>query len=67
MGISPRLYINQKKIECAKKLLSEGFSITEVAMHLNFVSSSYFSSVFKKYTNCTPSEYIKKSKIHSEI
>lgn len=58
MSISPRCYINQQKIEYAKQLLREGKSITETAMILNFSTSSYFSSVFKKYTICTPSEYL---------
>lgn len=62
LGISPRNYINQKKVECAKKLLLEGKSVTETAMYLNFASSNYFSTVFKKYTRCTPLEFVKSQK-----
>lgn len=58
LGIAPRHYINQKKIEYAKKLLAEGKSVTETAMILNFTTSNYFSSVFKKYTRYTPTEYL---------
>lgn len=57
IGVSPRNYINIQKIELAKKLLKEGNSKTETAMLLGFNTSSYFSSVFKKYTTKTPSEY----------
>jgi len=60
IGVSPRNYINKRKIEYGKALLMEGKSVTEVAMILNFSSSNYFSTVFKKYTLCTPSEFVKK-------
>lgn len=59
IGVSPRNYINIQKIELSKKLLKEGKSKTETAMLLGFNTSSYFSSVFKKYTTKTPSEYTK--------
>ena len=58
VGISPRNYINKKKINFSKMLLLKDISVTEVAMQLNFNTSSYFSTVFKKYTTMTPSEYI---------
>jgi AraC-like DNA-binding protein len=57
VGISPRNYINQEKIEFSKKLLRQGYPITDVAMQLGFNSSSYFSTVFKKYTMEMPKEY----------
>lgn len=57
LGIAPRHYINQKKIEYAKELLAEGKSVTETAMLLNFTTSNYFSSVFKKYTSYAPTAY----------
>ena len=59
LGIAPRHFINQQKIEYAKTLLLEGKSVTDTAMLLNFTTSSYFSTVFKKYTLYTPSEYLK--------
>ncbi len=61
VGITPMEYINLQKISYAKKILSKGESnITNLAFMLGFSSSNYFSSVFKKYTNCTPREYQKK-------
>lgn len=60
VGISPRNFINQQKIEAAKSLLLEGVSITDAAMQLGFDTSSYFSVVFKRYTAQTPSEFVKK-------
>lgn len=58
VGISPRNYINQEKIEYSKKLLCQGHPITDVAMQLGFNSSSYFSTVFKKYTMEMPRAYV---------
>lgn len=57
LGVSPRCFINQQKIEHAKNLLLEGETKTDIAMQLGFSSSSYFSAVFKKFTSCTPTEY----------
>lgn len=59
LGISPRRYVNQQKIEYSKYLLLEGQSVTDIAMLLGFNTSSYFSTVFKKYTLYTPMEYVK--------
>lgn len=59
IGTSPRNYINQRKIEYSKPLLLSGQPITAVAMNLGFNTSSYFSSVFKKYTLLSPREYKK--------
>lgn len=65
IGTSPREYINKSKIEYSKKLLREGISITDTAMQLSFNSSTYFATVFKKYTMLTPSEYIARVKAAS--
>lgn len=59
MGVSPRNYINQEKISRAKALLLKGYTVTDVAMLLSFNDSSYFSTVFKKYTLKTPRQYVK--------
>ncbi len=58
LGVSPRHYVNCQKVESAKTLLESGKSPTETAMLLHFSDSSYFSTVFKKYTLYTPREYI---------
>lgn len=60
VGIAPRHYINYRKIQTAKKLLTDGVPVTEVAMALGFNSSSYFTVVFRRYNACSPSEYIQK-------
>lgn len=57
MGTSPRDFVNFHKVEAAKNLLLEGHSITDVAMELSFSSSNYFSSVFRRYTSFSPTQY----------
>lgn len=61
VGITPSEYITLQKLEYAKKVLSDSdHSITDLAYSLGFSSSNYFCSVFKKFMDCTPSEYRKK-------
>lgn len=51
-------YVNQKKIEYAKKiLLSTDMSVNEVASRLGFSDCSYFIKVFRKITGNSPSQY----------
>ena len=53
-------YINQKRIEEAKRYLERGnVSITEVALMVGFNDLNYFSRVFKKTTSISPSQYSK--------
>src|SRR5690606_37616406 len=58
-GMPPLDYILRVRIEEAKKLLeqSSGESVTAIAFKLNFSSSQYFATVFKKYTGINPANY----------
>ena len=57
-GMTPRYYVNLKKIEKAGELLKNpGTAVVDAAFGLGFESSSYFSVVFKKYTGMTPTQY----------
>lgn len=59
MGLPPSEYMLRLKIEVAKKRLSRPKSnITEVAHGLGFSSSQYFATVFRRFTNRTPSEFL---------
>lgn len=52
-------YINKVKIEEAKKLLmKQRLKVYEVAFQLKYENAGYFAKVFKKYTGCTPKEYM---------
>ena len=55
-------YINQSKIEAAKKMMSSGdYKIYEISDRLGFESAFYFSRVFKKVTGLSPRDYINQS------
>ena len=52
-------YINKVKIEEARKLLmKQRLKVYEVAFQLKYENAGYFAKVFKKYTGCTPKEYM---------
>ena len=57
IGISIMQYYNRLKVHEAKKLIRENHSPSHIARVLNFDNPSYFTKVFKKYTNMTPSQY----------
>ena len=57
-GINFATYLNQVRIEGAKKLLAnEDTSLVDVAYLAGFEDQSYFSRVFKKYTGLSPKRY----------
>ena len=54
-------YITYRKIEEAKKMMSEGNQkIYEIASALGFESAFYFSKVFKKVEGISPTDYLNK-------
>ncbi len=58
MGISLSEYVNQKRVDHAKKLLSGSeIPIKLVAEECGFQDTHYFCRVFKKYTGETPKVY----------
>jgi AraC-like DNA-binding protein len=58
--MSIRDYINTLRIESAKALLRDTkLEIAEIAFSVGFSEPNYFTSVFKKYTNLSPSAYRK--------
>ena len=55
--------INIKRIEKSKEMLANTtMSIDKIATKCGFENSSYFAKVFKKISDCLPSEYRKKTK-----
>lgn len=53
-------FVNQSKIEAAKKMMAgDGYKIYEISDTLGFESSFYFSRVFKKVTGLSPRDYMK--------
>ena len=55
--LSPKEFLEAKKLSYAKSLLSEGKSVTEVCARAGFNDCSHFISVFKKRFGETPLRY----------
>jgi AraC-like DNA-binding protein len=61
-------YFRWMKIERAKELIrEENYNFSEIAERLGFSSVHYFSHVFKKITDMTPSEYAVSVKSKAEL
>lgn len=56
-GASPKTCYNKLRVRYAAKLLDEGVAVRDIAEKMNFSSSNYFSSFFKKYTGLSPIDY----------
>ena len=52
-------YVNLRKIELARQMLQDGKMVYEVSELLGFENSTYFSRVFKRYTDVSPDTYRK--------
>ena len=60
VGMPPAEYMIRQKVELAKGLLRKpGSTITNVAHDLGFSSSQYFATVFRRFTDQSPSEFVK--------
>ncbi|WP_276352008.1 AraC family transcriptional regulator [Cohnella caldifontis] len=57
IGMSPVRYLQRARIERAKLLLREPFSVEQVAASVGYGDPLYFSKAFKKWTGMTPTEY----------
>jgi len=57
-GTTPRSYVEQRRIEKAKRLLTESSQpLAQVAMDVGFGTQSRLTSTFKRRTGFTPGEY----------
>lgn len=56
-GFTLGQYITDRKIDRAKDLLRQGFSVTETAVALAYYSDSHFINTFKRMTGTTPKKY----------
>jgi AraC-like DNA-binding protein len=58
VGFNPADYMMYRRVEIAKdKLRGSNASVTKIAMDLGFSTSAYFTSVFRKRTGLTPTQY----------
>lgn len=54
----PMEYLNKKRIQRAKELLTLSYiSVERAAASVGFETPSYFGRLFRRYEGCTPSEY----------
>jgi AraC-like DNA-binding protein len=56
MGITPTQFIHRERVLRAYRLLEEGASVEETARKVGFRDRAYFSKIFKKVMNISPSE-----------
>lgn len=56
-GSTPHRYMTRVRIENAKNLLRQDFSISDTCFKVGFDSISSFSGLFRKIEGKTPSEY----------
>ena len=62
-GVFLKDFIREKRIERAKFLLeNSSLTIQEISVRLQFSSQSYFTEIFRKVTNMTPTEYRKRQR-----
>jgi transcriptional regulator GlxA family with amidase domain len=57
VGMPPHAYLNQVRINHARKLLAAGRSIARVASETGFVDQSHLSKHFKRLLGVTPGKY----------
>ena len=61
-GVAPLELIKTVRFNEACRLLQEKkHTMTEISEMVGFSTSSYFTSAFKRFVGCTPSEYLKKN------
>lgn len=56
-GLSPLAYLQNIRVEEAKRLLSNGVSISEAAYQTGFADQSHLTRLFKRLTGITPGVY----------
>ncbi|HJS53483.1 MAG TPA: AraC family transcriptional regulator [Chitinophagaceae bacterium] len=62
-GRTPNQYLQEVRIEKAKKLLQRKYSIDKVCTSIGFTSKTSFISLFRKMTGTTPLAYQNKKAI----
>ncbi len=57
LGISYVKYLTDIRLQKAKKLLADGYLVTEVSEKVGYHNYRYFCDLFKRNTGMTPNEY----------
>ncbi len=61
-AVTPRDFIETKRIQHACKLLNEGKQVTSAAFDSGFTTCSQFDRVFKKHLKVSPSMWLKRKR-----
>ena len=56
-GLSPHNYVLNERVNRSKKLLEQGFDISQIALELGFYDQAHFYKAFKNSFLITPNEY----------
>lgn len=57
VGISPKKYINRRRMDLACEMLNSDMKITEISYELGFSSAQHFSNMFRSYYGISPSKW----------
>lgn len=57
LNISFQRFVIHQRMEKAKEMLINDYQVQEIARELGYEHRRYFSEIFKKHTNMTPSEF----------
>lgn len=57
MGLTPHAYLTQLRVDAARRRLSAGQPLAQVATETGFVDQSHFTRSFKRITGVTPGQY----------
>ncbi|MGF9696932.1 MULTISPECIES: response regulator transcription factor [Paenibacillus] len=57
LNISFQQFVIHQRMEQAKEMLIDDYQVQEIAQRLGYEHRRYFSEIFKKHTNMTPSEF----------
>jgi AraC-like DNA-binding protein len=61
-GLTPHAFLLQCRIEAAKRLLEDGFSVKDAADRLGFPSAQHFSRTFRNFVGVTPAKWRQRGK-----
>jgi AraC-like DNA-binding protein len=65
IGLPPHAYQAQVRLDHARRLLSQGFSVSYVASETGFFDQAHFTHQFKRYFGVTPGIYMKTARFYS--
>ncbi len=64
VGLPPHAYQAQLRLDHARRLLAQGFSVSYVASETGFFDQAHFTHQFKRYLGITPGNYMKNTRLY---